>query len=96
MVYAASKGAVIGMTLPMARDLGKYGIRVMTVAPGIFQTPMGDHIPSKVGDILKSNTPLNRLGRPIEFAQLVSAICENSFATGTVWRVDGGIRLPYS
>lgn len=96
VVYAASKGAIIGMTLPMARDLGKFGIRVMTIAPGIFQTPMGDHVPAKVGDVLKSNTPLGRMGKPIEFAQLTAAICENSFATGTVWRVDGGIRLPFT
>jgi NAD(P)-dependent dehydrogenase (short-subunit alcohol dehydrogenase family) len=85
----------MGMTLPMARDLGKYGIRVMTVAPGIFHTPMGDHIPTKAADLLKSSTPLGRVGEPIQFAQIVSAICENSFATGTVWRLDGGIRLPY-
>lgn len=96
VVYAASKGAVIGMTLPMARDLGKFGIRVMTIAPGIFMTPMGDHVPPKVADGLKSNTPLGRMGRPIEFAQVALSICENSFATGTVWRVDGGIRLPYN
>jgi NAD(P)-dependent dehydrogenase (short-subunit alcohol dehydrogenase family) len=63
VVYSASKGAIIGMTLPMARDLGKYGIRVMTIAPGVFATPMGDHIPQKAADVLKSSTPLGRLGQ---------------------------------
>ena len=75
VVYSASKGAIIGMTLPMARDLGKFGIRVMTVAPGIFQTPMGDHVPPKTADVLKSATPLNRPGRAPEFAHLCLAIC---------------------
>lgn len=84
------------MTLPMARDLGKYGIRVMTVAPGIFMTPMGDHIPPKTLNELKSATPLGRPGKPNEFALTVASICENPFATGTVWRVDGGIRLPFA
>ena len=75
VIYSASKGAIIAMTLPMARDLGKFGIRVMTIAPGIFQTPMGDHIPSKAADVLKSSTPLNRLGKAPEFAHLCLAIC---------------------
>lgn len=96
VVYAASKGAIMGMTLPMARDLGKWGIRVMTIAPGVFATPMGDHIPPKTGDVLKASTPLGRFGVAKEFAMTVGAICENGFATGTIWRVDGGIRLPYS
>jgi NAD(P)-dependent dehydrogenase (short-subunit alcohol dehydrogenase family) len=79
----------------MARDLGKFGIRVMTIAPGIFHTPMGDHIPPKSLEPLVSNTPLGRLGRASEFAETVVGISQNSYATGTTWRVDGGVRLPY-
>ena len=61
-IYSASKGAILGMTLPMARDLGKYHIRVMTIAPGIFNTPMGSGLNEKVVQYLEKNTPLGRLG----------------------------------
>jgi NAD(P)-dependent dehydrogenase (short-subunit alcohol dehydrogenase family) len=64
VVYSASKGALIGMTLPMARDLGKFKIRVMTIAPGIFETPMGSGIGKKVVDTLIQSTPLGRFGNP--------------------------------
>ena len=64
VVYSASKGALIGMTLPMARDLGKFKIRVMTIAPGIFETPMGNGIGKKVVDSLVQQTPLGRFGNP--------------------------------
>ena len=64
MVYSASKGAIIAMTLPMARDLGKFKIRVMTIAPGIFETPMGNGVSKKVADSLVQQTPLGRFGNP--------------------------------
>ncbi len=95
VVYSASKGALIGMTLPMARDLGKYKIRVMTIAPGVFETPMGSGINKKFLEIMLQNTPLGRLGNPSEFAIAVEGIIKNPYATGDIWRLDGGIRLPY-
>jgi NAD(P)-dependent dehydrogenase (short-subunit alcohol dehydrogenase family) len=67
-VYSASKGAILGMTLPLARDLGKYGIRVATIAPGVFETPMGGALPEKFRKPLESSSALNRLGVPSEFA----------------------------
>ena len=93
-VYSASKGAIIGMTLPMARDLGKFGIRVVTIAPGVIQTPMGDKITPKVLEGLKKATALERIGFPEEFASAVVGVCTTSYFTGTVLRLDGGIRLP--
>lgn len=95
VVYSASKGALIGMTLPMARDLGKYKIRVMTIAPGIFETPMGSGISKKFLETMLQNTPLGRLGNSTEFALAVEGIIKNPYATGDTWRLDGGIRLPY-
>eukprot|EP01017_Pseudomicrothorax_dubius_P006860 TRINITY_DN1203_c0_g2_i1.p1 TRINITY_DN1203_c0_g2~~TRINITY_DN1203_c0_g2_i1.p1 ORF type:complete len:266 (-),score=78.32 TRINITY_DN1203_c0_g2_i1:138-935(-) len=94
-IYSASKGAIIGMTLPMARDLGTHGIRVVTVAPGIFFTPMAKEISPKIADFLKKSTALGRLGDPREFAQAVISAVENSYLTGTVLRLDGGVRLPH-
>lgn len=64
VIYSATKGAVNAMAIPMARDLGKYKIRVMTIAPGVFHTPMGDMIQQKALDHIKSQVPVNRLGRP--------------------------------
>ncbi|CAD8116591.1 unnamed protein product [Paramecium sonneborni] len=93
-VYSASKGAVIGMTLPMARDLGKYGIRVMTLAPGVFQTPMGHNLSEKVLAPLRKSAALDRFGQPSEFAESVIGICQCSYLTGEVIRLDGGSRLP--
>ena len=95
VVYSASKGALIGMTLPMARDLGKFKIRVMTIAPGIFETPMGAGINKKFLEGMIQNTPLGRLGNSTEFAIAVEGIVKNPYATGDIWRLDGGIRLPY-
>ena len=83
------------MTLPMARDLGKFKIRVMTLAPGIIETPMGNGISPKYLEIMNKNTPLGRIGKPGEFALAVEGIVKNTFATGDTWRLDGGIRLPY-
>ena len=93
--YSASKGAIIGMTLPMARDLGKYGVRVVTIAPGVFMTPMGKDLNPKVTEDIKRNTPLGRLGDPPEFAGLIACVCSNSYLTGEVIRLDGGVRLGY-
>lgn len=95
IVYSASKGAIIGMTLPMARDLGKFKIRVVTIAPGVFDTPMGSGINKKMSENIIANTPLNRVGAPSQFAVTVEAIIKNPYATGDTWRIDGGIRLPY-
>ncbi len=81
------------MTLPMARDLGKFGIRVMTIAPGVFDTPMAAGMHEKTIDGLRKMTALGRNGRPHEFATCVSAILENGFANGETWRLDGGVRL---
>jgi NAD(P)-dependent dehydrogenase (short-subunit alcohol dehydrogenase family) len=95
VIYSATKGAVLGMVLPMARDLGKYKIRVMGIAPGVFHTPMGDGLNKKAVDHMITQIPWNRLGEAEEFAKLSQSIIENSYATGTTWRLDGGIRLPY-
>lgn len=94
-IYAASKGAVNGMVLPLARDLGKYKIRVMGIAPGVFHTPMGDGLQKKALEHMITQIPAGRLGQADEFAKVSQAIIENPYATGTTWRLDGGIRLPY-
>ena len=94
-IYAATKGAVNGMVLPLARDLGKYKIRVMGVAPGVFHTPMGDGLQKKAVEHMITQIPAGRLGNSDEFAKISKAIIENPYATGTIWRLDGGIRLPY-
>ncbi len=92
--YAASKGGVVGMTLPIARELARDGIRVMTVAPGLFGTPMMMGLPADVQDSLGRSVPFPpRLGRPDEFAQLVRHILENTMLNGEVIRLDGAIRL---
>ncbi|MEO8165617.1 MAG: 3-hydroxyacyl-CoA dehydrogenase [Betaproteobacteria bacterium] len=92
--YAASKGGIVGMTLPIARDLSRSGIRVMTIAPGIFETPMLLGMPQEVQDALGRMVPFpSRLGRPIEYAQLVRQIAENEMLNGEVIRLDGAIRM---
>jgi NAD(P)-dependent dehydrogenase (short-subunit alcohol dehydrogenase family) len=92
--YSASKGGVIGMTLPMAREFARIGVRVMTVAPGIFRTPMVDGMPQSVYDSLCAQVPYpSRLGTPEEFASTVAFILENRYLNGSVIRVDGAIRL---
>lgn len=92
--YAASKAAVAGMTLPMARDLSHYGIRVMTIAPGIFETPMMLGMPQEVQDALGRMVPFPpRMGKPAEFAQLAKAIIENVMLNGETIRLDGAIRM---
>jgi len=92
--YAASKGGVVGMTLPIARDLAQHKIRVMTIAPGIFLTPMVEGFPQAVQDALGAQVPHpSRLGNPAEYAQLVDAIIRNPMLNGEVIRLDGAIRM---
>jgi len=92
--YSASKGGVVGMTLPMAREFARIGVRVMTVAPGVFHTPMVDGMPQQVYDSLCAQVPYpSRLGTPEEFAATVAFILENRYMNGSVIRVDGAIRL---
>jgi NAD(P)-dependent dehydrogenase (short-subunit alcohol dehydrogenase family) len=88
--YAASKAAMIGMTLPMARDLGKYKIRVNCVCPGLILTPMAQELSVYLNSI-KNNTPIKRLGLPREITQACEAIIVNDFINGTLIKVDGGI-----
>ena len=92
--YSASKGGVVGMTLPMARELARFGIRVNTVAPGIFHTPMVDGMPEEVQQSLGASIPFpSRLGRPEEFADLVAYILGNRYLNGETIRLDGAVRL---
>jgi NAD(P)-dependent dehydrogenase (short-subunit alcohol dehydrogenase family) len=92
--YAASKGGIVGMTLPIARDLSRDAIRVMTIAPGIFHTPLMDNLPPEVQDSLGASVPFPaRLGDPAEFASLVQHICENAYMNGETIRLDGAIRM---
>ena len=92
--YAASKGGVVGMTLPIARDLARNGIRNMTIAPGIFGTPMLFGMPQEVQDALAANVPFpSRLGTPADYAKLVHQISTNEMLNGEVMRLDGAIRL---
>ena len=92
--YSASKGGVVGMTLPIARDLARSGIRVCTIAPGIFETPMLLGMPKDVQDALGKMVPFpSRLGRPAEYAQLARSIVENEMLNGEVIRLDGAIRM---
>jgi len=92
--YSASKGGIVGMTLPIARDLARDGIRVMTIAPGIFMTPLLETLPPEVQDSLGKQVPFpSRLGRASEYAALVRHICENEMLNGEVIRIDGAIRM---
>jgi NAD(P)-dependent dehydrogenase (short-subunit alcohol dehydrogenase family) len=92
--YSASKGGLVGMTLPMARDLAQYGIRVCTVAPGLFATPLMKQLPEPVQQSLAASIPFpSRLGKPEEFAQLACHIVTNSHLNGEVIRLDGALRM---
>ena len=92
--YSASKGGVVSMTLPIARELARFGIRVMTIAPGIFDTPMLAAMPEAVRQSLGEQVPFpSRLGRPVEYAALVRHILENEMLNGEVIRLDGAIRM---
>jgi NAD(P)-dependent dehydrogenase (short-subunit alcohol dehydrogenase family) len=94
IAYAASKGGVVGMTLPIARDLARNGIRNMTIAPGIFGTPMLFGMPKEVQDALAASVPFpSRLGTPEDYAKLAKHIFENDMLNGEVIRLDGAIRL---
>jgi len=92
--YSASKGGIVGMTLPIARDLSRNGIRVMTIAPGIFETPMLLGMPPEVQEALGKMVPFpSRLGKPAEYAALAKHIIENEMLNGEVIRLDGAIRM---
>jgi len=92
--YSASKGGIVAMTLPIARELGLSGIRVNTIAPGLFDTPMMAALPQKARDSLAAQVPYpQRLGNPEEFAALCESIFENEYLNGTVIRIDGSIRM---
>jgi NAD(P)-dependent dehydrogenase (short-subunit alcohol dehydrogenase family) len=92
--YAASKGGIVALTLPAARELARHGIRVMTIAPGIFETPMLRGLPAPVQQALAASVPFpKRLGRPEEYAALVRHILDNPMLNGEVIRLDGAIRM---
>jgi NAD(P)-dependent dehydrogenase (short-subunit alcohol dehydrogenase family) len=92
--YSASKAGLVGMTLPMARELARYGIRVVTIAPGVFETPMVGQVSPEVAEALGKAVPFPpRLGRPAEFASLVREIIGNAMLNGEVIRLDGAIRM---
>jgi len=92
--YSASKGGVVSLTLPIARELARFGIRVVTIAPGIFDTPMMAGFSQEVQDSLAKSIPFPaRLGRPAEFAALVKHICENTMLNGETIRLDGALRM---
>ncbi|MGI9350854.1 MAG: SDR family NAD(P)-dependent oxidoreductase [Rhizobiaceae bacterium] len=94
IAYGSSKAGVAGMTLPMARDLSRNGVRVMTIAPGIFGTPMVNGMPQEVQDALGAMVPFpSRLGQPEEYAALALSICENAMLNGETIRLDGAIRM---
>ena len=94
VAYAASKGAIVGMTLPVARDLAQYGIRVNTIAPGLFDTPLLASLPEEARVSLGKSVPFPpRLGSPAEYAQLAQQMIENQMLNGTVVRLDGAIRM---
>src|SRR5687767_316441 len=92
--YSASKGAIVGMTLPIARDLSRNGIRICTIAPGIFETPLLAGLPKEAQDSLGKQVPFpSRLGRPAEYAQMVKAIVEIEMLNAETIRLDGAIRM---
>ncbi|TFB14609.1 3-hydroxyacyl-CoA dehydrogenase [Filobacillus milosensis] len=92
--YSASKGGIVGMTMPIARDLSPHGIRVMTIAPGLFDTPLFASLPEKAREALGAMTPFpSRLGYPTEYAKLAESIIENPMLNGEVIRLDGAIRM---
>lgn len=92
--YSASKGGIVGMTLPIARDLARHGIRVCTIAPGIFDTPLLGNLPENVRASLGAQMPFpQRLGQPAEFAQLAQQVVENEMLNGETIRLDGALRM---
>lgn len=93
-IYSASKGAIIGMTVPLARDLGRYNIRVITIAPGVFKTPMAHALSESVEKAISSQVPLGRLGIPAEFGETVYHLASCTYLNAEIIRLDGGVRLP--
>jgi NAD(P)-dependent dehydrogenase (short-subunit alcohol dehydrogenase family) len=94
VAYAASKGGIVGMTLPMARDLSQLGIRVVSIAPGLFLTPLLESLPQEVQDSLGAQVPFpSRLGAPAEYAKMVRHIIDNDMLNGETIRLDGAIRM---
>ncbi|XP_039250200.1 3-hydroxyacyl-CoA dehydrogenase type-2-like [Styela clava] len=94
IAYSASKGAIIGMTLPLSRDVARMGIRTVTIAPGTFKTPLLESLPEKVINTLEAGIPFpSRLGKPEEYAKLVESIVENPMLNGEVIRLDGALRM---
>jgi NAD(P)-dependent dehydrogenase (short-subunit alcohol dehydrogenase family) len=92
--YSASKGGIVALTLPAARELARYGVRVVAIAPGVFATPMVDGLPENVRDSLAASVPFpSRLGRPEEYAALVLHLCRNPMINGEVIRLDGALRM---
>jgi NAD(P)-dependent dehydrogenase (short-subunit alcohol dehydrogenase family) len=92
--YAASKGGLVSLTLPLARDLSQFGVRVVTIAPGLFLTPLMAELPQPVQDSLAASIPFpKRLGKPAEFAKLAASIIENMALNGEVIRLDGALRM---
>lgn len=93
--YSASKGGIVGMTLPIARDLASLGIRVVTIAPGLFDTPLLGQLPDEARQLLAANVPFpKRLGQPAEYASLALQIIENPMLNGETIRLDGALRMP--
>lgn len=93
--YSASKAGIVGMTLPIAREISEYGLRIVTVAPGIFDTPMMAGLPTTVKDDMAQMVPFpKRLGKPVEFARMVLHIIENTMLNGCCIRLDGALRMP--
>ena len=95
IAYGASKGAINGMMLPMARDLGRHGIRALAIAPGIFATPMYELMSQKVKDVLNKDTPMGRPGHVDEFSHFVQTVIENSYLNGVHLRLDGATKLSH-
>jgi NAD(P)-dependent dehydrogenase (short-subunit alcohol dehydrogenase family) len=92
--YSASKGGIVSLTLPAARELARYGVRVVAIARGVFETPMVEGLPENVRDSLAASVPFpRRLGRPAEYAALVLHLCQNSMINGEVIRLDGALRM---
>jgi NAD(P)-dependent dehydrogenase (short-subunit alcohol dehydrogenase family) len=95
IAYSASKGGIVGMTLPAARDMASRGVRVMTIAPGLFDTPLLAALPEEAREALGAGIPFpSRLGRPAEYAQLVGQIVANPMLNGETIRLDGALRMP--
>jgi len=92
--YAASKGGIVGMTLPIARECAEYGIRVVTIAPGLFETPLMANMPPAVKESMAQGVPFpRRLGKPVEFARMVMHVIENTMLNGCCIRIDGALRM---